>query len=102
MTPVAAARAALLQQSSSMPPKRKSERASDIEAKKKRDELRHGLVWQNHGDATRSPYIPPLLYLTSAELSGRSKVAAFDIDSTLIETKSGRKFATGNDDAMFQ
>ena len=78
-----------------MPPKRKSDRANEIAEKKKREELRHGLSWSNHGEAHKSPYIPPLLYLSSDELEACSKVAAFDIDFTLIQTKSGRKFATG-------
>ena len=77
------------------PSKRKSARANDIAEKKRSDALRDGLEWQNHGEASNAPYIPPLLYLTSSDLPVRSKVAAFDIDSTLIETKSGRKFASG-------
>ncbi len=39
--------------------------------------------------------LSPMYYLSSKTLPGRQKVAAFDIDWTVIATESGRKFATG-------
>ena len=79
-----------------MPPKRKSERVQAVEAKKQKKSLGFGLQWSTHGDAgTRAPYVAPVLMLTSYSVDFRPNVAGFDIDSTLIQTQSGRKFATG-------
>ena len=81
-----------------MPPKRKSARVSDKEEKKAKEDVmtKEGLEWKMVGDASRAPYIAPLLALHSSKLEGRTKVVGFDIDFTLICTKSGRKFATGS------
>ena len=79
-----------------MAPKRKSERVSSADAKKQKKSHRFDLSWSTHGDAgARAPYIAPVLLLTSDTVDFRRKVAGFDIDSTLIATQSGRKFATG-------
>ena len=77
--------------------KRKAVADSEIKAKRARGEtdLKGDLQWSYHGDAKTAPYIQPLLKLTSSSLPGVEKAVGFDIDFTLIETKSGRKFATG-------
>jgi len=48
-------------------------------------ELSFGLSWAQTPDATCA-------YLHSASLPGSAKIASFDMDSTLISTKSGAKF----------
>ena len=45
--------------------------------------------------------IHPLLVLDSSTETGRTKAIGFDIDFTLIGTKSGRTFATGKTQAYF-
>lgn len=55
--------------------------------------LKYDLEWSEHGDPT-SKNVRPLIYLSSKTLPGKSKIAAFDIDNTIIVTKSGKKFAT--------
>ena len=78
-----------------MPPKRKAVANTEKAAKRARGEtdLSDGLSWGEAGPATRG--VRPLLHLTSDTLEGRDKVAGFDIDWTVIKTKSGRKFASG-------
>jgi len=55
--------------------------------------LKYDLEWLEFGEKT-SKNICPLYYLFSKTQEGRDKIAAFDIDNTIIETKSGKKFAT--------
>jgi hypothetical protein len=59
----------------------------------KKNELKFDLEWSDHGEANKG--VRPLLYLWSKTVPGSTKVAAFDIDHTVIKTKSGRQFATG-------
>ena len=77
--------------------KRKAVTDSENKAKRARGEtdLKGDLQWSYHGEAKAAPYIQPLLKLTSSTLPGVTKAIGFDIDFTLIETRSGRKFATG-------
>ena len=55
--------------------------------------LKYDLEWAEHGQAN-SKNIKPLIYLWSKTLPGSDKVASFDIDHTIIKTKTGKKFAT--------
>ncbi|XP_059140398.1 bifunctional polynucleotide phosphatase/kinase-like [Physella acuta] len=83
-------------------PKRKAVTDSEVKAKKLRGEtdLCDGLHWSNVGTDSKG-VCPLLITLTSDSLEGRSKVASFDIDFTIIKTASGRKFATGPKDWTF-
>ena len=79
-------------------PKRKAVENSEVKAKRAKGEtdLEGNLKWSYHGPVGKNaPYIQPLLQLTSDSLPGCSKAVGFDIDYTLIEPKSGRRFATG-------
>ena len=58
--------------------------------------LKYSLEWSEYGEANKN--VCPLYYLWSPNLPGCKKVAAFDIDHTIIKTKSGRKFPTSNFD----
>jgi hypothetical protein len=62
-------------------------------AEESKSKLKYDLEWMEFGEKT-SKNVPPLYYLWSKTLEGRDKIAAFDIDNTIIETKSGKKFAT--------
>ena len=57
----------------------------------KSGELKFDLEWKQHGEPTKN--LKPLFYLSNSS-EGREKVAAFDIDFTIIKTKSGKKFPT--------
>ncbi len=76
-------------------PKRKAVDRTAEKAKRARGEtdlqwdLRWGWVGQMVGD------VQPLMVLDSHTLPPVTKAASFDIDFTLITTKSGRTFATG-------
>ncbi|KAK7484043.1 hypothetical protein BaRGS_00024655 [Batillaria attramentaria] len=79
-------------------PKRKAVDNTAQRAKKARGEtdLADGLRWTAEGKPVKG--VCPLLVLSSDTLEGRSKVAGFDIDFTVIQTASGRKFAVGSND----
>ncbi|KAL3869457.1 hypothetical protein ACJMK2_042138 [Sinanodonta woodiana] len=78
--------------------KRKAVEDTERKAKRARGEtdLSDNLRWSDVGDLIKG--VCPLITLTSTTLEGRSKVAGFDIDFTVIKTASGRKFATGASD----
>jgi bifunctional polynucleotide phosphatase/kinase len=57
------------------------------------------LEWKNEGEL--KPGIPELLYFDGPDARHAHKMAGFDIDSTIIKTKSGKKFATGRNDWTF-
>jgi hypothetical protein len=59
--------------------------------------LKFDLEWTEHGQAL-AKNIKPVYYLWSSKLPGSSKVAAFDIDNTIIKTKSGKIFAKDHSD----
>lgn len=87
-----------------MPPKKRKtqpqdENSTDEESHCKRgkpdkveSKLKYDLEWDEYGDKD-SKNIRPLFYLWSKSLPGREKIAAFDIDGTIIVTKTGKTFA---------
>ncbi|ESO88114.1 hypothetical protein LOTGIDRAFT_126696 [Lottia gigantea] len=81
--------------------KRSAKDATALKAKKAKGEtdLCNGLHWIQHGKEVKGA--SPVIALVSDSLPGRNKVAGFDIDFTIIKTKSGRKFATGSKDWEF-
>ncbi|XP_005096369.1 bifunctional polynucleotide phosphatase/kinase [Aplysia californica] len=86
-------------------PKRKAVTDTETKAKKARGEteLGDGLVWRDIGDGKGIGVSGacPLMALISDCLEGRTKIAGFDIDFTVIKTASGRKFAIGSNDWEF-
>ena len=73
--------------------KRKAAEAAEVEMKRSKGETNlFGLQWYEHGEPLSKGVIP-LVYLSGDKLPGCSKMAAFDMDSTLINVKSGAKFA---------
>ena len=50
--------------------------------------------WSFAGDVTTKG-LHQLMLFTGKGIKGSSKIAGFDLDSTLIVPKSGRKFGTG-------
>ena len=76
--------------------KRKAAEAAETEMKRAKGETNlFGLQWYEHGEPLAKAVIP-LVYLYGDKLPGCGKVAAFDMDSTLINVKSGAKFAKSN------
>ncbi len=57
-------------------------------------QLPYDATWGGVGEQT-SKGLYPLMVLTGVGIRGCQKIAGFDIDSTLIVPKSGKKFATG-------
>ena len=85
-----------------MSAKRKSSRASDLAAKRAKKEescIQFDLEWKSDGEL--KPGLPDLIYLDGPDAQNASRIAAFDIDGTIIRTKSGRTFSTGRSDWEF-
>ena len=74
-------------------PAKKIKKDTPAKKAKRGTGLPHDLQWGNHGDEAKG--VCPLITLTSSTTPGRTKVAGFDIDWTLIQTKSGKTFPTG-------
>ena len=73
-----------------------------LESKKKQQKLspsKFDLKWKNHGDPVKDLY--PLMYLDGPSVSSSTKIASFDLDDTLITTKSGKGFPTSAQDWKF-
>lgn len=78
--------------------KRKAATNAETEMKRAKGETNlFNLKWYEHGEPLSKGVIP-LIYLYGASLPGSSKIAAFDMDSTLISVKSGAKFAKNHED----
>jgi bifunctional polynucleotide phosphatase/kinase len=77
----------------------------DTEVKRGRADgngLKYGLQWSSYDDRGLNEHKhPALYYLHSSQLDGCDKIAAFDIDYTLIITKSGKKFPVNAQDWLF-
>ena len=67
--------------------------------KKPRTNLKFKLSWKEEGEL--KPGVPSLVYLDGPDATPSQSVAGFDIDWTIIRTKSGRKFPTGPSDWTF-
>jgi hypothetical protein len=81
-------------------PKRKAAEAAETEIKRSKGETNvFDLKWHEHGEPLAKGFVP-LVYLYGDTLPGCSKVAAFDMDSTLINVKSGAKFATSKNELI--
>ena len=72
-----------------------TKRGKLVSSAKEKDDLKFDLEWKEHGELTEK-HVRPLYYLWSKTVKGAGKVAGFDIDNTIIVTKSGRNFATSN------
>ena len=79
-------------------PKRKAVDDTAKKAKKAKGEtdLKWDLKWSTAGKPDKNG-INPVIVLSSDTLDGCKKIAGFDIDWTVIQTASGRKFATGKE-----
>lgn len=74
--------------------KRKATEEGGPKAKKAREEDKlSNMKWGQAGEPVKG--IHPLITFTSTTLPGQQKVAGFDIDFTVVKTKSGKKFAAG-------
>jgi len=79
-------------------PKRKAATTAETEIKRAKGETNvFNLKWYEHGEPLSKGVIP-LIYLYDDTLPGCSKIASFDMDSTLIEVKSGAKFPKNHED----
>jgi bifunctional polynucleotide phosphatase/kinase len=74
-------------------PAKKFANGADCATKK----LKFDLQWIEHGERS-SKGIAPLIYLHSSSETGCPKIASFDIDNTIIATKSGKNFAINASD----
>ena len=89
-----------------MPPKRKSTESHEASSKSKRvkkdeaSKFPYNLEWKEHGREIK-PGLQELIYLDGPDAKESSKVAGFDIDFTIIRTKSGRKFPVDHNDWIF-
>ncbi|XP_071850455.1 uncharacterized protein F21D5.5-like [Apostichopus japonicus] len=88
-----------IESSSSKPPASKRPKRG-VQAAKEEEKLKFSLEWDSVGEIS-SKGLPPLLQLTGPAVKGSAKIAAFDLDYTLIVPKSGRKWPTGPKDWMF-
>ena len=73
--------------------KRKAATTAETEFKRAKGETNlFNLKWHEHGEPLSKGFVP-LVYLCDDNAAGCSKIASFDMDSTLINVKSGAKFA---------
>ena len=63
-------------------------------------DFKFDLQWSEHGDVLTKGY-KPVVCLEGADCKPSDKIAAFDIDFTIIRPKSGKKFSEDKNDWMF-
>ena len=90
-----------------MPPKKRKSTKEDVSSdeeviptskrNKQESSLKFDLEWKEHGEMGPKG-LKPLFYLHSEKLPGCSKIAGFDIDGTIIVTKTGKSFAANASD----
>ena len=68
-------------------------------AKRPKTDKEFNVEWKEYGDAVSG--IKPLLYLDGLAVAASTKIAAFDMDGTLITTQRGKGFPTGPSDWKF-
>jgi bifunctional polynucleotide phosphatase/kinase len=75
---------------------KKGRQTNPVMASLSKSKLKHDLEW-SHIELDGKG-IPALYYLWSKNLSGCKKIAGFDIDGTVIVTKTGKSFAANASD----
>lgn len=72
-------------------------RASASKAANPNQHVFYDADWSGVGEVSSKGF-PPMIQLIGPGIKGSSKVAGFDLDYTLIRTKSGKKWPTGPSD----
>ncbi|KAI6653783.1 Bifunctional polynucleotide phosphatase/kinase-like [Oopsacas minuta] len=63
-------------------------------------DFKFDMQWREYGDALTKG-VKPIVYLDGPDCMPSDKIAAFDIDHTIVKPKSGKKFSANKDDWVF-